>query len=252
MIHHTIRILDVLYPWEKKRSERVGLQLVLAVLLPCWLNKKLVEGLFIAFGQDFEKSGFMRFEIWVIFFGMLIYNFLYKDNYMEWLKNENSYFDDIRLPAPVMAEAPATILLPAPVGSISSPQDAFWGKNSLNERRIGFDEIAWIRSQESKRWLITLQGERFEIGETLDEAIRILNPGNYYRINRDYIVNCGIMIGFSYCSERNKESGNITYYKDLKFGNEQTGVEARRIPKDKERALRNLIHKNRDEKRNDL
>ncbi|SFZ92223.1 DNA-binding response regulator, LytR/AlgR family [Flaviramulus basaltis] len=51
------------------------------------------------------------------------------------------------------------------------------------------EDLAYINYDLGNVYLVTFQGKKYVINQTLDELESILNPGNFHRVNRQFIVN---------------------------------------------------------------
>lgn len=56
-------------------------------------------------------------------------------------------------------------------------------------KSVQVKDIAYFFSQDKITYLMKQDGKKFPIDNTLDEAEEILNPENFYRANRQYIIN---------------------------------------------------------------
>jgi DNA-binding LytR/AlgR family response regulator len=65
----------------------------------------------------------------------------------------------------------------------------FLVKSGSVMKSVSVEEIAYFYSEDKLVFLKTRAGLRFIISETLDELESILNPSDFFRINRQYILN---------------------------------------------------------------
>jgi two-component system response regulator LytT len=59
---------------------------------------------------------------------------------------------------------------------------------------IKVDDVAYFYTEDKTINLVTKTKERFFISSSLDELEVILNPSNFYRVNRQYIVNANAIV----------------------------------------------------------
>lgn len=70
----------------------------------------------------------------------------------------------------------------------------FLVKSGSSMKSVGVGDIAYFYSEDKLVFLKTKSKQRFVINETLDELETILNPNDFFRINRQYIVNFDTII----------------------------------------------------------
>jgi DNA-binding LytR/AlgR family response regulator len=67
-------------------------------------------------------------------------------------------------------------------------KNRFLVKSGSTLRSIETNDIAYFFSEDKLVFLMTASGSRFVLGETLDELEKQLNPADFFRINRQYII----------------------------------------------------------------
>lgn len=55
-------------------------------------------------------------------------------------------------------------------------------------KHIGIEDVAWFYAEDNVVFLITKSNSRFIIDYTLDQVIRLLDPGRFFRLNRSFIA----------------------------------------------------------------
>ncbi len=55
-------------------------------------------------------------------------------------------------------------------------------------RTIGIEEVAYFYSEEKLTFLVTTDNHRFPVDFTLDKLTEVLDPGQFFRVNRKCIV----------------------------------------------------------------
>lgn len=55
-------------------------------------------------------------------------------------------------------------------------------------KHIGIEDVAWLYAEDNVVFLITKSNSRFIIDYTLDQVIRLLDPGRFFRLNRSFIA----------------------------------------------------------------
>jgi two-component system response regulator LytT len=65
----------------------------------------------------------------------------------------------------------------------------FLVKSGSVMKSVNVEEIAYFYSEDKLVFLKTRTSQRFIISETLDELENILNPSDFFRVNRQYILN---------------------------------------------------------------
>lgn len=55
-------------------------------------------------------------------------------------------------------------------------------------KAIPVEKIAYFYSHDKLSYLVTFEGQKLPVDQTLEELDRLLNPKNYFRVNRKFIV----------------------------------------------------------------
>ena len=55
-------------------------------------------------------------------------------------------------------------------------------------KAIPVEQIAYFYSQDKLTYLVTFEGKKLPLDQTLEELETVLNPDNYFRVNRKFIV----------------------------------------------------------------
>lgn len=79
-------------------------------------------------------------------------------------------------------------LLNAVQGTNKTFKSRFLVKSGSAMKSVAVEEIAYFFSSDKLVFMMTKSRHRFVINETLDELELSLNPSNFFRINRQYIV----------------------------------------------------------------
>lgn len=107
------------------------------------------------------------------------------ENSMEKFKNMKNNFSSVPMDY--------THLLSV-VKSISKDYKArFLVKSGSVMKSVNVTEIAYLYSEDKLVFMKTRDNHRFIISETLDELENLLNPSDFFRVNRQYIINVEVI-----------------------------------------------------------
>lgn len=73
-------------------------------------------------------------------------------------------------------------------GSNVQYKSRFLVKYGQRIKAIPVEQIAYFYSQDKLTYLVTFEGKKLPLDQTLEELETVLNPGNYFRVNRKFIV----------------------------------------------------------------
>ena len=107
------------------------------------------------------------------------------ENSMEKLKNMKDNFS---------SESIDYIQLLNVVKSISKDyKSRFLVKSGSSMKSVNVADIAYLYSEDKLVFMKTKDNHRFIISETLDELENLLNPSDFFRVNRQYILNVEVI-----------------------------------------------------------
>ncbi|MBO6497137.1 MAG: response regulator transcription factor [Roseivirga sp.] len=73
-------------------------------------------------------------------------------------------------------------------GSNVQYKSRFLVKYGQRIKAIPVEQIAYFYSQDKLTYLVTFEGKKLPLDQTLEELETVLNPDNYFRVNRKFIV----------------------------------------------------------------
>jgi hypothetical protein len=187
-IHFCTRKLDVYVPWTSKWGWRLGLQFILGVLLVLTLDYAVVKSYFIAFGQDFEKSGYMEIEFpivrWMVLFMNVLYiawffiiNFRNSTRMNDGLKDYIANLYDQKEKARFYAQK----------------IEAKLGKKII---QVELNEVACFEREENIGYVYLLDGRKFNVDLKLSELATLLDSFPFYQINRSVMISFSAIEGY--------------------------------------------------------
>lgn len=73
-------------------------------------------------------------------------------------------------------------------GSNVQYKSRFLVKFGQRIKAVPVEQIAYFFSQDKLTYLVTFEGKKLPLDQTLEELEAVLNPNNYFRVNRKFIV----------------------------------------------------------------
>ncbi|WP_373523548.1 LytR/AlgR family response regulator transcription factor [Aquiflexum sp.] len=155
--------LNLFYDWRGKFLERLFYQIVLALVLPAFLVYVLTAFVHYLLGTGVRESGFLVLKFPVAILLLVILNLLLIISYLV-----NSLLKD---------------------DGQEHIKPFVWVHKSGRNIPISHEEIAYIFHKDQYNYLRTLSGQDFMINHTLDEMQHKLPATEFFRANRQIIIN---------------------------------------------------------------
>lgn len=155
--------LNRFYDWREKFAERMFYQILLALVLPAFLIYILTAFVFYLLGTGIVESGFLVIKFPVALLLLVIINLMLIISYLV-----NSLLED---------------------DGQEHIKPFVWVHKSGRNIPISHEEIAYIFHKDQYNYLRTFSGQDFMISHTLDEMQHKLPATEFFRANRQIIIN---------------------------------------------------------------
>jgi len=199
IVRFVIRRLDKKYNWIDHPAQRISLQFLFAIVLPaflCFVFTLLFMKL--AYRQDIFKTEWLYNEFYVVVLIIVIINLVYFTwwLFIRWqaLHGQSLVSQDPK----ANGDAAISKRIPEPAATITVTKAA---KNILLPQA----EITYVVLEGSYTFIKTLKGESFVTTYTLDELTKLVDPGSFFRANRQIIVSRNVCRAY-----QNIENGKIS------------------------------------------
>lgn len=165
------RRLDRSHPWHDQFRLRLIRQFCFGVLLPLTIAMLLEAVYLLAIKIPLTDSTILNLELPIAFLLLLLANLFYLASYL---------FYHRKVEVVTIREE----VLVQPV----APPEFITVQIGFAEERLPIADCAVIESRNKLVWVHTFSGESFRLSGTLEEWTGILEPANFFRINRQYLV----------------------------------------------------------------
>lgn len=174
LVYWVIRHLDRKYDWKLYPLPRLGLQFVLALFLPAIAAFILAFLYFRAFGYDIRHTWYLRYDYPVIVALIFMLNIYYLAFY---------FFRKWQI-----AEEMATNASPAVV-SVPKEKNVLIVSKGAQNIPLPVSSVAYIFHDGGYNFIRTFEQGEFFIAETLDVVQQQLSEKQFFRVNRQMLVN---------------------------------------------------------------
>ncbi|MBS1529306.1 MAG: LytTR family transcriptional regulator DNA-binding domain-containing protein [Bacteroidetes bacterium] len=164
--------LDRRYDWNKHPAKRVGLQLALALVLPAILAFLLATLYFRLFDIDIFVTRYLTYDYPVILLMLLLVNVYYVAFY---------FYRQWKTVRENLSNMPAGVERPS--------KDVIMTSKADKVIPIAVRDICYFYHLGELNMLRTFQKEDVIVDYSLDELEKILPPMDFFRVNRQFIVN---------------------------------------------------------------
>ncbi|GGC14735.1 hypothetical protein GCM10011386_03080 [Parapedobacter defluvii] len=200
--HWANRWLDTQSSWQDQFKSRLLGQLAMPLVGGWVLSILLAFVLFACFGVDIHRSGYLRFEVWIVLLLLSVMNAGYAVWYLhkyqpdtEW---ETAYIEVTE------------------------------GHKEKRKLRISELDIGCIQAANGFRLVRTIEGDTYFTNKSIVELEKILNPKYFYKLKRKYLINITVIrrLTKNKTTRLDRDSGSeMTVYSSVvTFGNEQMGL----------------------------
>lgn len=200
--HWANRWLDAQSSWQDHFKTRLLGQLAMPLAGGWGLSIVLAIALFACFGVDIGRSGYLRFEVWIVLSLLAVMNAGYAVWYLHKYQSDTEW---------------ETVYIEVTDGHKEKQ------KLLISELNIGCIQVA-----NGFRLVRTVEGENYFTSKSVAELERILDPRRFYKLKRKYLINIAVIkrLAKNKTTKLDKSTGNeITVYSSLLiFGNEKMGL----------------------------
>jgi DNA-binding LytR/AlgR family response regulator len=175
VIRSVILFLDRTLPYAPRPMKRIGVQLVLTTAAALGLIIIATECINAVARDKPVPSSFYRVDIFIFMIWSLVVNGIYigLHYYVQFRESENLRRQEKQV-----------------------RQEGFTVKKSKQHLNILFADIAGIYIEDNYAILITTDGKKHVLDESLDAAEKQLPPELFFRLSRKYIINRHVIVGF--------------------------------------------------------
>jgi hypothetical protein len=214
-ISRIVRLLDTTHDWTMKTTTRLFLQLGAGVVAAVLLVYGLVYLQFrFVFNEPFIDEDWLLNEFPVAIVFVVFVNGLYTGYYFfeRWRRAEAVVADlsgkmhSVQLPSEQIR--PSEL----PERNAGAGQKKFLlARKGVNQVPISPEQIAFVYKDDALNYLVTFAEETFIIDNTLEEVEHVLDASQFFRTNRQSIINLAALASFS-----SVENGKIKVVLSLK------------------------------------
>ena len=175
VIRSIILFLDLTLPYAPRPVKRIGVQLVLTTAAALGLIIIATECINAAVKDTPVPASFYRVDIFIFMIWSLVINGIYigLHYYLQFRQSEN-----LRRQEKLVR------------------QEGFTVKKNKQYLNILFTDIAGIYIDGDYAILVTSDGKKHVLDESLDAAEKQLPPELFFRLSRKYIINRHVIVGF--------------------------------------------------------
>ncbi len=175
IVRQIIRWLDRRYDWMEQPLKRILLQISLGVVLPSFLAfVGTMIFMKLAYNQDIFKTSWLNNEVYTVILLIVLINLVYLTwwLYLKW-KEQHKASSNAESKS-VSAEAGYQVV------EVSRA-----GKKIL----LPHQDIAYAYLNNGYCYIKPFEGDGFVTSYTLDELTRVLDENNFFRVNRQTLIN---------------------------------------------------------------
>lgn len=190
VVRFVTHFLDRRYDWLKQTFTRVVWQLLLALLVPALLSFFFTWAfMHFAYDQDIFQTSWLFNEFYSVILIIVLVNVVY---FAWWLYLTGKEDKESAAPALFMEES-KTIYTPNATDPGLATLTVTKGNKSI---LLSQNEIAFIYLADSYSYIKTSKEETYLTSFTLDELGRMVDERNFFRANRQVIVNRASVKGY--------------------------------------------------------
>ena len=160
--------LDRKFSWEQRTIERISLQLLFGVVLPGIAAFLLAAGYFAIRGYNILNTLYLRIDYPVILILILLINIYYLVYYVV-TRLQQATTDNVK--------------------DIENTNMVFLVNKGTRNVPVPVEDIAYIFREGDYNFLRTFEGEDYVFSSSLDDAEGKTSPANWFRANRQMLVN---------------------------------------------------------------
>ncbi|MES2418330.1 MAG: LytTR family DNA-binding domain-containing protein [Bacteroidota bacterium] len=186
-IHYCTKKLDVYVPWTTKWSLRIVMQFLFGVVFVLLMDVIIVKSYFVAFNNDFERSGYMEIEFPIVRWMVLFMNALY----IAWFFAVN-YYNSTKM-NDGLKDYITNLNDQKEQESHTQRIEAKLGKKII---QVELNEIACFEREENIGYVYLLDGRKFNMDLKLNELSRLVDSSSFYQINRSVMISFKAIKGY--------------------------------------------------------
>ncbi|HVW96802.1 MAG TPA: LytTR family DNA-binding domain-containing protein [Mucilaginibacter sp.] len=181
LINRITVLLDRKFDWKSKPIERTGLQLLLGFVTPGIIAFLLAAIYFKCFGINILKTVYLKYDYPVILMFVFAFNLYYVGFYFY---RQMKYWESQPIQTP----------------RHSSLTDIYMVTRGTKNIPLKKEEIVYFYHEGDYNFVRNRQGEDFLISETLEQVQELLDPKQFFRVNRQMIVHFDACLHFELLS----------------------------------------------------
>ncbi|WP_214226647.1 LytTR family DNA-binding domain-containing protein [Pedobacter sp. B4-66] len=167
--------LDKRFDWAELPIQRAGTQIFFAFIIPAFCAFLLAFAYFVTRGINIFQTTYLKYDFQFILLQLLLIN-LYYVAYHFYLKWSH-------------AEKTISQLALDHIGSQATAKHTFQVSKGAANLLLPVDGIAYFFREGDSNYLRTANGEDYFVNATLDEVQQQLPEDNFFRANRQLIIN---------------------------------------------------------------
>jgi hypothetical protein len=167
--------LDKRFDWRHAPAQRAGLQLLLGCIVPGILEFLLAAGYFRIFGIWILNTGFLRFDFPLILVMLLLLNLYYLAFY---------FYKQWQLTEMKIAQLPVINTT-----NKLKKKEVYMVQRGAKNIPLPIKNISYFFHDGDFNYLRTFEREDFVIPQPLDDLQKELPPQQFFRVNRQMLVN---------------------------------------------------------------
>lgn len=199
--HWANRWLDAHSSWHVDFKNRLLGQLAMPLAGGWVLSILLALALLACFGVDIHKSGYLRFEVWIVLSLLAVMN----AGYAVWYLHKHQ---------PEARREPVFI-------------EVTEGHKERLKLRVSELDIGCIQAANGHRLIRTINGETYFTNKSITELEKMLDPRRFYKLKRKYLINIAVVgkLHKDKSTKQDEATGKkIAVYRwIIGFGNENMG-----------------------------
>lgn len=179
IVHYVTLRLDLNYDWKESRLQRATLQVLLGLYMPSLVAFLLAFFYFKLYGIDIILTPHLRFDFPIIFLMLLILNIYYVTYY---------FYSRLNQVEQATLHVDSTVKEAVEEQATSTKASLLVNKGTRNIP-LPLEQISYFYHEGEYNFVRSFEGEDFLIPYTLDQLQQSLSENEFFRVNRQMIVN---------------------------------------------------------------
>ncbi len=177
LIHKITVLLDGKFDWKRRTMERTGLQLLLGCVIPGIAAFLLATIYFKCFGINILHTVYLKYDYPVILIFIFAFNLYYLGFYFY---RQMRYWES----------------QPIQTRRAGSSRDIYMVTSGSKNIPLRKEDIGYFYHESDYNFVRNRHGEDFLISDTLDQVQELLDPRQFFRVNRQMIVHFDACVHF--------------------------------------------------------